>query len=102
MPNTNTRWYRLLVNPNGQDRATCAQHIINHLPAIPNINSSTTIPTLVSQDSTWVYGDLIVSVIMSGSKATDDQAMYDLGAHLETVHNYLVIVTVVPSDQVYP
>jgi len=100
MANTNTRWYRILADIPLADATVYLSHMENHLISIANIISHSYIPT-----SSFSGGDtigLIVTVIMNGSKVTDDVAMAGLAAHLQTDHGYSVVVTVVQSDQVYP
>lgn len=101
MPNTNTRWYRILTLANlGTDHSAYINHVDQHLLAIPNIISHSWIPTLASDGTSYIQ--LITTVVMNGSKAGDDAAMFGLADHLLTAHGYNVNVQVVVSDQVYP
>lgn len=100
MPNTNTRWYRVLNRVLLSDASAYITHVEYHISAIPNVVSHSYIPTSSFSDGNTV--ELIVTIIMNGSKATDDAAMIDLATHLQVDHGYTVIVTVVQSDTVYP
>ena len=100
MANTNTRWYRILADIPLVDATVYLAHMESHLSSIANIISHSYIPTSSFTNGSFV--GLIVTVIMNGSKASDDAAMLGLATHLQTDHGYSVIVTVVQSDQVYP
>jgi hypothetical protein len=102
MPNTNTRWYRLLTTLElGQASNAFVEHVLEHLAATPNVVGRSFIPTIGVTGSRFIQ--IIVTVIMNGSKSSDDAAMFTLADHLVTVHGYSgLLVTVVTSDLVYP
>jgi hypothetical protein len=101
MPNTNTRWYRLITSVDGQAGNSYIEHVKEHLETITNILSYSFLPTLAGDDGDFV--SIITTIIMNGSKTSDDAAMFSLADHLLTAHNYIgLTVTVVTSDTVYP
>jgi hypothetical protein len=101
MPNTNTRWYRLITSVPGQAGSSYIEHVKEHLETIPNILSYSFLPTLAGDGGNFV--SIITTMIMNGSKVNDDAAMFDLANHLLTMHGYTgLVITVVTSDTVYP